>query len=183
MIEKSQKNILWLKDITIEDVPLIGGKNGSLGEMYNNLKPKGINIPEGFALTTNFYWKYLKENGLDKKLKEIFKNFNPKSIKSIQECGKKSREAILKGEIPDDLKKEIIFSYNQLENIYGKNCDVAVRTSGVAEDMPNTSFAGQFETYLNVKGKEELLKAVKKSIASTFTDRAIAYREENKIKN
>jgi len=182
MIEKSQKNILWLKDITIEDVPLIGGKNGSLGEMYNNLKPKGINIPEGFALTTNFYWKYLKENGLDKKLKEIFKNFNPKSIKSIQECGKKSREAILKGEIPDDLKKEIIFSYNQLENIYGKNCDVAVRTSGVAEDMPNTSFAGQFETYLNVKGKEELLKAVKKSIASTFTDRAIAYREENKIK-
>jgi len=173
--------IKWFKDITIKDVPLVGGKNASLGEMYRYLTPKGINIPNGFALTTKAYWKFLKANDLDKTLTEIFKDFNPKSIKSIQEIGKKCRTAIAKGTFPQDLREEILNVYNQLGKIYGKNPDVAVRTSGVAEDMPNTSFAGQFETYLNVKGEEELLNAVKKCIVSTFTDRAISYREENKI--
>jgi len=180
-MEKNQKNILWLNEIGIEDVPLVGGKNASLGEMYVNLAPKGVNLPEGFALTTNVYWKFLKTNGLDKKLEEIFRDFNPQSVKSIQETGGRCRIAISKGEFSDDLKKEILDAYFQLAKKYGPNPDVAVRTSGVCEDMPNASFAGQFETYLNIRGGDELLKAVRKSIVSTFTDRAIAYREEKKI--
>ncbi len=181
MRNKSKKLILWFGEISIKDVPLVGGKNASLGEMFSQLAKKGINIPDGFALTTNFYWKFMEANGLDKVLKKFFKEFNPKSIKSIQETGRKCREAILKGKFPDSLKREILKDYLKLSQKYGANPDVAVRTSGVAEDRPNASFAGQFETYLNVRGGKELLKAVKKSIISTFTDRAIAYREEKKI--
>lgn len=180
-MDKNQKNILWLNEIGIEDVPLVGGKNASLGEMFVNLVPKGVNIPEGFAFTTNFYWNFLKANGLDKILEEIFKNFNPQSLKNIQETGKRCREAISKGVFPDDLKTDVLGAYAKLAEKFGPNPDVAVRTSGVSEDMPNASFAGQFETYLNVRGNEELLNAIRKSIVSTFTDRAIAYREEKKI--
>jgi len=180
-MEKKQKDILWLNEIGIEDVPLVGGKNASLGEMYVNLVPKGVNLPEGFALTTNFYWKFLKANGLDLVLEEAFKGFDPKSIKSIQETGKICRDAISKGEFPNELKEEALSAYGKLAEKFGPDPDVAVRTSAVCEDMPNASFAGQFETYLNVRGGDELLKAVRKSIVSTFTDRAIAYREEKKV--
>ena len=181
MSKKYKKLILWFREISIKDVALVGGKNASLGEMFSQLAKKGINIPDGFALTSNFYWKFLEANGLDGVLKGFFKKFNPKSIKSIQETGRKCREAILKGKFPDSLKREILKAYLKLSQKYGANPDVAVRTSGVAEDRPSASFAGQFETYLNVRGEKELLKAVKKSIISTFTDRAIAYREEKKI--
>ncbi len=181
MIQRDKKNILWFREISLKDIPLVGGKNASLGEMFSQLTKKGVNVPNGFALTTNFYWEFLKANGLDKKLKEIFKRFNPKSIKSVQETGKKCREAVARGKFSDHLKQEVLKAYSELSQKYGDNIDVAVRTSGVAEDRPNASFAGQFETYLNVRGEEELLKAVKKSIISTFTDRAIAYREEKKI--
>ncbi|PIU99327.1 phosphoenolpyruvate synthase, partial [Candidatus Wolfebacteria bacterium CG03_land_8_20_14_0_80_36_15] len=173
--------IKQFKEIAIKDVSSVGGKNASLGEMIKYLAPKGVNVPDGFALTTKAYWKFLKTNALDKALTEIFKDFNPKSIKSIQETGKRCRAVIAKGIFPKDLEKEILNAYAQLGKKYGENPDVAVRTSGVAEDMPNTSFAGQFETYLNIKGGEELLNAIRKCIASTFTDRAISYREENKI--
>jgi len=180
-MKKSQKLIIRFKEISMKDVGLVGGKNASLGEMFSQLGKHGISVPDGFALTTNFYWKFLKTNGLNKILRRFFKDFNPQSTKSIQETGKKCRGAILKAEFPKDLKKEILKAYSWLSKKYGKNFSVAVRTSGVAEDRPNASFAGQFETYLNVKGEEELLKAIKKSIVSTFTDRAIAYREEKKI--
>src|SRR3989344_5606930 len=123
----ASKNILWLKEISYKDVPKVGGKNASLGEMYNNLSKKGVNIPDGFSLTSNAYWRFLKVNGLDKKLKEIFKLFNPESVKNIQEVGKKSREAILQAEYPNDLKKEIFSAYKKLEEKYGQNPDVAVR--------------------------------------------------------
>lgn len=175
------KYILWFQDITIKDIALVGGKNGSLGEMYHYLTPQGVNIPNGFALTTKAYEKFLQANGLDTTLRKIFQNFNPRSLKSLQETGKKCRQAISQGVFPDDLKEEIIAAYHELAKQYGPNPDVAVRTSGVAEDMPNTSFAGQFETYLNVRGEKALLEAIKKCIISTFTDRAITYREENKI--
>ena len=181
MTKKSQKNILWLKDIGFEDVPLAGGKNASLGEMYRELSKKGINIPDGFVLTTDGYWKIVKANKIDKELKEIFKKFNPKSIKSLQETGKKSRNLFLKAKFPEDLKKEILRNYRELEKKYGKNSDVAVRSSGVCEDMPQASFAGQFETFLNVRGEQNLLKAIKKCLASTFNDRVISYRQEKKV--
>ena len=181
-MEKSKKNILWLDEINIKDLPLVGGKNASLGEMYNELSKKGVNIPDGFALTTKAYWEFLRANKIDKKLIEIFKNFNPKSIKSLQEVGKKARKAVLEGEFPPELKENILMAYRKLGEKYGKNPDVAIRSSGVCEDMPNASFAGQFETFLNIQGEENLLKAIKKCFASTFNDRVIVYREEKKIR-
>lgn len=174
----SEKYILPFKEIRSTDVPLVGGKNASLGEMLSQLTEKGINVPDGFALTTAAYWRYLKANGIDEKLKAIFQNFNPKKIESLQKAGKASRALIMQGKMPEDLKEEIIKAYQILSQKYGKNPTVAVRTSGVAEDTATASFAGQFETYLNVSGEKQIFEAVRKSIASTFTDRAIAYREE-----
>ncbi len=177
-MKKSQKNILWFAEISSRDVPLVGGKNASLGEMFSQLTKKGVNVPDGFALTTKAYWDFLKENKIDKKLEEIFERFGAKSIKSLQETGKAARNSILKGEFSEGLKRKIILAYQILGKKYGSNSDVAVRSSGVAEDQPSASFAGQFETFLNVSGKEDLLKAIKKCLASSFNDRAIAYREE-----
>src|SRR3989339_36271 len=182
MAEKSQKNILWFSEIGITDVPLVGGKNGSLGEMYVNLTSKGVSVPYGFALTANFYWKFINANGLDKVFLEIFKSLDVKNLESLQNAGKKIRIAIDAANFPEELKKEVGIAYSELSKKYNEeNPDVAVRTSGVAEDMPNASFAGQFETYLNVKGEENLLNAVKKCFVSFFTDRAIFYREEMKL--
>lgn len=174
----NKKYILWFKDIRAKNIPLVGGKNASLGEMFSQLSRKGINVPNGFALTTNAYWRYLKGNKIEKKLKEIFQGFNPDKIESLQRVGSLSRKLIMEGEIPEDLKKEIVRNYRILGKKCGRDPAVAVRTSGVAEDTADASFAGQFETYLNVSGEDALLAAVKKSISSTFTDRAIAYREE-----
>ncbi len=187
MIQKNREFILWFKEISIKDVPLVGGKNASLGEMFTQLTSKGVNVPDGFALTVNFYWKFIKANGLDKKLSAFFKELDSKSIKSVQEIGRKTRNAIMLSSFPDTLQKELFKAYSQLSQKYGSASspqagpDVAVRTSGVAEDMPNASFAGQFETYLNIVGEKNLLEAVKKCFTSFFTDRAIAYREEMKI--
>ncbi len=177
-----KKLILWFKDISIKDVPLVGGKNASLGEMFSKLSRQGINVPDGFALTSKFYWRFIKANSLQNKLRAVFADFNPKSILSLQKTGKLCRQLVLKSGIPDDLKKEIAKYYRKLSQKYGENeLGVAVRTSGIAEDSPKTSFAGQFETYLNIQDEKSLLWAVKQSIVSTFTDRAIAYRDLNKI--
>ena len=179
MKPKKEKYILWFKEITAKDVFLVGGKNASLGEMYSELSKKGINIPNGFALTSRAYWYFFKKNKIDKRLKEIFKKFDPKSLKSLQETGKAARSLILKADFPEDLKKEIIKIYKNLSQKYKQeNTDVAVRSSGTCEDLPEASFAGQFETFLNVRGEEELLRAIKKCLASLFNDRAIAYTQE-----
>jgi len=179
MISKNKKLILWFEKISKRDVGLVGGKNASLGEMISQLTKKGINIPDGFATTSYAYWYFLKKNDLLPKLKEIFKKLNIKSIRSLQETGKAARKLILNSEFPEDLKEEIIKSYRNLSRKYNqKNLDVAVRSSATAEDLPSASFAGQHETYLNIRGEKELLEAVKKCIASLFLDRAISYREE-----
>ncbi len=181
---KKQKYILWYRELSVKDVPLVGGKNASLGEMFSQLTKKGVNIPDGFALTSKAYWYYLKKNKIDRGLKRIFKKFNPKSLESLRKTGKAARQLILQAEIPEDLKKGILRNYKKLSQKYNQeNIDVAVRSSATAEDLPSASFAGQHETYLNVVGSEELLKAVKNSIASLFTDRAIAYREEKGFKH
>jgi len=182
VIKKSKKLVLWFEEILKEDILFVGGKNASLGEMYSQLTKKGINIPDGFALTSRSFWYFLRENGIDKELKNIFKEFNPKSFSSLEKIGKAARQAILKGKFPQDLKKEIIKSYHQLSQKYQeKNTDVAIRSSATAEDLKTASFAGQHETYLNVRGEKELLKAIKKSMASLFTNRAISYREEKRF--
>jgi len=174
-----KKYILWFKEISKEDVPLVGGKNASLGEMFSKLSRKGVQVPNGFAITADAFRYYLSYNKIDEKLKEIFEKFDPKSIKSLKETGEKSRNLILKGKFPPDLEKEILENYQKLSKFYGqKNVDVAVRSSATAEDLATASFAGQHESYINISGNENVLRAVKKCFASLFTDRAIAYREE-----
>ena len=176
---KKLRQILWFKELNRNDGPLVGGKNASLGEMFSKLTEKGVNIPDGFALTSKAYWYFLKANNLDEKIKEAFAEYNPKDINSLIKTGKRTRDLIINAEIPKDLKNKILKSYKQLSRKYGEeHTDVAVRSSATAEDLATASFAGQMETFLNIKGEEELLRAVKKCIASLFTDRSISYREE-----
>ncbi|HZI95821.1 MAG TPA: phosphoenolpyruvate synthase [Candidatus Paceibacterota bacterium] len=179
-----KKYILWFKEIGIKDVPIVGGKNASLGEMYCHLTKLGINIPNGFAISAQSYFYFLEKGKIKKKIEEILSKFNPKSIKSLQQTGKEIRKLILDTPLPEDLEKDIIKNYQKLCNLYKENdLDVAVRSSATAEDLPSASFAGQHETYLNVRGEKELLKAVKKSYSSLFMDRAIMYREEKGFKH
>jgi pyruvate,water dikinase len=178
MEKRNKRLILWFKEISKKDTPLVGGKNSSLGEMFSQLTKKGINIPNGFVLTSFAYKYFLRENGIDEKLEKIFKEFKPNSIKSLKKTGKAARKLILESDFPKDLKKEIVNSYRELSAKYGdKETDVAVRSSATAEDLKTASFAGQMETYLNVNDCRELLRNIKKCIASLFTDRSISYRE------
>jgi pyruvate,water dikinase len=160
-------------------VSLVGGKNASLGEMFSKLTDKGINIPDGFVLTAKSYWYYLKANKIDKKIKEIFAKLDSKNLENLKEASRLSRDLILKADFPNDLKAEILKNYRKLSKKYEmENADVAVRSSATAEDLPNASFAGQHETYLNTRGEDKLLEAVKKCFSSLFLERAIVYREE-----
>ncbi len=178
-MENKMKNILWFKDLAIEDVPRVGGKNASLGQMYNNLVSLGVNIPNGFATTAEAYFYFLDQSGLTDKISEILKDVNVHDLKSLQQKGKTVRDLIIKATLPIDLQQDIILAYRQLSEFYqDKNTDVAVRSSATAEDLPGASFAGQQETFLNITGPENVLVAVKKCYASLFTDRAIAYRQE-----
>lgn len=176
------KYILWFKDILAKDVPSVGGKNASLGEIFSKLTIKGINIPDGFATTAQAYFYFLEKNDLKEKIGKILKDINVSDINNLQKKGKAVRQLILKAELPDDLQEEIISAYRNLSEEYGvKNADVAVRSSATAEDLPTASFAGQQETFLNIAGKKQILEAVKKCFASLFTDRAIVYRAEMKF--
>jgi pyruvate,water dikinase len=170
--------VKWYSEVGIADVPSVGGKNAALGEMYSNLVPLGVNIPDGFALTADAYRHFFKETGLDDQIKVILSDLDTKNIKNLQVRGKKVREAILKANLPENLNKAIDIAYSKLCEKYGKNVDTAVRSSATAEDLPGASFAGQQETYLNVHGIENILIATKKCIASLFTDRAISYRAD-----
>ncbi len=158
---------------------MVGGKNASLGEMMQVTKSLGIKVPKGFALTTNAYNEFLKANNLIEFINITIKDLNVDSIKSLQSVGAKIRNKIMEGEIPKNIKEEIIPFYENLSQNYGdsKFTDVAVRSSATAEDLPDASFAGQQETYLNVNSTKELFLSIKKCYASLFTDRAISYRE------
>jgi pyruvate,water dikinase len=179
-MSQKRKFTLWFDEISIEDVPKVGGKNASLGEMYQDLTAKGVKIPNGFATTSDAYWHLLEATGVQEKLKETLAGLDKKSsVKELAEKGKKARELILGAEIPEDLWAEIKTAYDKLGEQYGKDTDVAVRSSATAEDLPTASFAGQQETFLNVRGYEELKNACIKCYASLFTDRAISYRIDN----
>jgi pyruvate, water dikinase len=170
--------ILWFDQLGIEDVPLVGGKNASLGEMYRLLTPKGVKIPNGFALTATSYRHFLTHNNLMDKIKNILHDLDTSNMHNLSERGHKVRELLLSAEFPEDLKNNIIEGYRHLCIQYGPNVDVAVRSSATAEDLPDASFAGQQETYLNIKGKAMLLDACKRCFASLFTNRAISYRQD-----
>jgi len=168
--------IKQLKKVGIEDVPEVGGKNASLGEMIRYLAPKGVKIPGGFVVTATTYRYFLKQTGLDKFIKKTLQGLDTKNFADLAARGKFIREAIKSAELPDNLKKEIVKNYQLMEKEYGKNVDVAVRSSATAEDVPEASFAGQHETFLNIQGSENLLEAVRACFASLFKDRAISYR-------
>ncbi len=177
-MEKSKELVLWFKEVGIKDVSLVGGKNAALGEMFSSLTSLGINIPNGFALTAAAYRYFFEKTGLDKKIREILSDLDTHNIKNLQKRGALCRKAIVAAEFPEDLREIIVSNYHKLEKMYGKGVDVAVRSSATAEDLPDASFAGQQETYLNVSGDKMLLESAKKCIASLFTDRAISYRHD-----
>ncbi len=170
--------ILWFNELSIDDVLVVGGKNASLGEMYRNLTPKGVRIPNGFAITAYAYHYLLEKAGIRRQIRDILKGLNTHDMKNLADRGRKVRDAILAAQFPEDLKNAIIGAYARLCREYGKDADVAVRSSATAEDLPNASFAGQQETYLNIRGNHHLLEACSKCFASLFTNRAISYRKD-----
>lgn len=192
----SRKNalILWFEEVNNKDVELVGGKNSSLGEMIQQLIPKGINVPLGFATTSYAYHYFIESAGLEAKLRKLFSDLDVNDVRNLQEKGQQARRLILNTPFPEDLTQAITEAYRKLGERYGCheiNCDfpeieyfekcvdVAVRSSATAEDLPDASFAGQQETYLNVQGIRGVLEACHQCFASLFTDRAISYRHHN----
>lgn len=170
--------IRWYETLSNNDVAIAGGKNASLGEMHQTLKAQNINVPEGFATTAKAYWHFLQENHLQEKITDLLKKYRDKNA-SLQKTGKTIRKLIKKSPLPPDLEQAIILAYQELEKKYHqKNVDVAVRSSATAEDLPDASFAGQQESYLNIQGEKALIRACIDCYSSLFTDRAITYREE-----
>ncbi|HEX4069278.1 MAG TPA: phosphoenolpyruvate synthase [Candidatus Babeliales bacterium] len=170
--------ITYFDQIHIADVTKVGGKNASLGEMITQLSSQKIRVPDGFAITADAYWHYITENKLLKPMKQIMSSLHDTNhLARLHTVGSEIRKLIMHGHMPHDLAQEIITAYHELSRKYKKdNVDVAVRSSATAEDLPNASFAGQQDTFLNVVGEKKLLEACKKSMASLFTDRAIIYR-------
>ncbi|MHA2203245.1 MAG: phosphoenolpyruvate synthase [Candidatus Hodarchaeales archaeon] len=176
---KSEKFILWFDELRIEDVPLVGGKNASLGEMYHSLKEKGVLVPNGFAITATAYRHLLKAAGIEDAVKDALDGLDTHDIRNLQERGRKVRDIIRYAKLPNDLEEEIRKAYRKLcEETKTIDTDVAVRSSATAEDLPDASFAGQQETYLNIRGEESLLYACRSCFASLFTNRAMSYRED-----
>jgi len=176
---KEEKHILWFDELRIEDVPLVGGKNASLGEMYHFLTEKGVKIPNGFAITAGAYRHLLKEAGIEQSIQDALAGLDTHDIRNLQERGRKVREIIRYAKLPEDLEEVIRENYRKLCEIEGRpDVDVAVRSSATAEDLPDASFAGQQETFLNIRGEESLLDACRACFASLFTNRAISYRED-----
>jgi pyruvate, water dikinase len=195
--DKEQALVLWFEDVVMSDVSLVGGKNASLGEMIQQLTPKGINVPGGFATTAYAYRHFIKQARLETKLRQLFADLNVESLSNLRSRGKQARTLILNTPFPEELNTAIIEAYSQLcqrysidfsycEQFEGEekeickkytyDVDVAVRSSATAEDLPDASFAGQQETYLNVHDIHCVLEACHKCFASLFTDRAISYR-------
>jgi pyruvate,water dikinase len=171
--------ILWFEEIGIADIPLVGGKNASLGELIRQLQPKGVNVPTGFAITAYAYRYFIEKAGLETKLRKLFADLNVDDVSNLQQHGKKARRLILSAHFPPELEAAIGAAYQKLCQRYGEDTEVAVRSSATAEDLPDASFAGQQETYLNVQGLTRVLEYCHRCFASLFTDRAISYRQHN----
>lgn len=181
LVMSNQNNcfIRWFEDIGINDTALVGGKTSSLGEMYSALAKKGVRVPNGFAITANAYTHMIEQAGIMPALKELLCGIDKTSIKDLSSRGKAIRSLIYDAPLPEELVQDIATAYQEMENLYGKDIDVAVRSSATAEDLPSASFAGQHESYLNISGLPHLLEACKSCFASLFTDRAISYRIDN----
>jgi len=180
---KDNQFVAWFENLGSADVPKVGGKNASLGEMIRNLKEAGIRVPDGFATTADAYWEFVEANDLSEKIEEAIEGWK-KEEKSLDQVGQSIRRMFRGAVFPEKIADKIRTAYKELSAKYqdersnGNGADVAVRSSATAEDLPEASFAGQQETFLNVRGEEDLLDACRRCYASLFTDRAIAYRTE-----
>ncbi|MDD2746025.1 MAG: phosphoenolpyruvate synthase [Acidithiobacillus ferrooxidans] len=172
----SGRYIRFFKDIRIEDVPLVGGKNASLGEMYRELSPQGVKVPNGFAITSEAYRYLLDQAGAWPALHDALDGLDPTNVTDLARRGARAREIVYGAPLPADLQAEVLAGYAELRKEYGEALSVAVRSSATAEDLPTASFAGQQDTYLNISGEAALLDACRRCFASLFTDRAIHYR-------
>jgi len=172
-------HIRWFNELGIEDVPLVGGKNASLGEMYQNLTAEGVRVPNGFAVTAEAYRYVLDQNDAWQPLHAALDGLDPDNIKDLQARGEQARAIVYGCELPEGLKTAILQSYAQLKQEYGESISLAVRSSATAEDSPEASFAGQNDTYLNITSGDALLDAYKRCLASNFTDRSIHYKHDN----
>jgi len=171
--------IKFFNQIGMGDIEQVGGKNASLGEMFRHLSDEGIPVPDGFALTADAYWTFLEHNDLQQKLTEAISKLDTNDFDNLNEVGEQCRSMIMAGEFPDSLSEKVEEGYHYLVEKYGEEISFAARSSATAEDLPHASFAGQQETFLNVKGLENLAKACHRCFASLFTDRAIKYRADN----
>ncbi|MBN1828952.1 MAG: phosphoenolpyruvate synthase [Deltaproteobacteria bacterium] len=177
-MKTDEKLVAWFDDIELKDIPQVGGKNASLGEMRRELTKKGVSVPDGFAITAHAYYYLLETSGIKKAIETTLDGLDTHDMDNLSNRGEKIRSLIFKAVLPSDLEEEIVKAYDRLCREYGDNTDVAVRSSATAEDLPDASFAGQQETFLNVRGKDALIMACKKCFASLFTNRAISYRED-----
>ena len=175
-IERTQKLILRFAEIGIGDVPLVGGKNASLGEMYNTLSASGVRVPDGFAVTAEAYRRFLGGNGLERRIADMLRGLDTRDTADLQRRGRDIRRAVLTAELPAEVEEALLAAYRRLGE--DQDVDVAVRSSATAEDLPDASFAGQQETFLNIQGPAALLDACRRCFASLFTDRAISYRAD-----
>jgi pyruvate,water dikinase len=174
---RSQALVLKFEEVGIGDIPMVGGKNASLGEMIRELSSKGVSVPTGFATTAFAFRYFVRVAGIETRLRELFSTLDVEDVNNLRQVGKKARSIILETPFPTDLQEAIARSYVELSGRYGQtDVDVAVRSSATAEDLPDASFAGQQETYLNVHGVKGVLDACHRCFASIFTDRAISYR-------
>ena len=172
-----------LKDVTLDDVPVVGGKNASLGEMLRELTPLGVNVPDGFAVTAAAYRHFCREAGLDRAIDEELRGLDKRNVDDLVRRAERLRDRIAHAPMPADLAGEIETSYRALSRAYGEDAtDVAVRSSATAEDLPGASFAGQQESFLNVRGAASVVEAVRKAFASLFTPRAISYRARHGLR-
>ncbi|MBX3332731.1 MAG: phosphoenolpyruvate synthase [Nitrospira sp.] len=177
-VTQSLELVKWFEELSIEDVPAVGGKNASLGEMYRELAAKGVKVPNGFAVTADAYRAFLKGAKLDSTIRTILTDLDTHNLENLRQRGRQVRQAILGAVLPLELSEAISDAYDRLSGSHAEPVDVAVRSSATAEDLPDASFAGQQETYLNVQGHLALLEYCKRCFASLFTDRAISYRAD-----
>ncbi len=168
--------IRFFDEFGIDDVPLVGGKNASLGEMYRKLRAEGLRVPDGFAITADAYRYTLGEAGAWDGLHDALDGLDPADVTGLARAGKRAREIVYGAGLPADLKREVLAGYRRLQEEYGEEVSLAVRSSATSEDLPTASFAGQHETFLNIRGEESLLDACRRCFASLFTDRGIHYR-------
>ncbi|MBL4883540.1 MAG: phosphoenolpyruvate synthase [Planctomycetaceae bacterium] len=175
-MDASKRFIRFFNELTIDDIPLVGGKNASLAEMYRELMTEGIKVPNGFAITAQAYYYLLEQDGAGKALRKAIEGLNPSDVEDLAKRAAQARSIIYGVPLPEDLREQMLEAYHRLLKEYGGELSLAIRSSATAEDLPTASFAGQQDTYLNIKGEAEYLDACRRCFASLYTDRAVHYR-------